>query len=186
MVQRYNGTDRQWYRQTLGQTQNWQTIGHIDMGGDLAPSLGGRKIFEWPFLGKTFHFYAENFWWPFFSNRPSFVCLLPVSTVWNLMIYVTVWYIIIGLYSIITHVWPFCSRKPLFHKKFVHLTFFSHFITLLLKILGGWMHGPSPHLKFGGSVPQPLLSLRPCTQTDRVYNVNGGDTSLSSYIGTKI
>ena len=41
------------------------------IGGDLAPSLGGRKkifaaqIFEWPFLGKNFHFNAENFWWLF-------------------------------------------------------------------------------------------------------------------------
>src|SRR6218665_2783784 len=31
--------------------------------------------------------------------------------------------------------------------------FHAHPTTLLLKILEGPMHGPSPHLKFGGAVP---------------------------------
>jgi len=39
--------------------------------------LGGRKKlsrkkFSNDLLGKNVHFNAENFWWPFFSHRPSF------------------------------------------------------------------------------------------------------------------
>src|SRR6218665_1859970 len=41
--------------------------------------------------------------------------------------------------------------------------FHAHPTTLLLKILGGPMHGRSPHLKFwGGTVPPVPLGLRPC------------------------
>src|SRR6218665_3302716 len=41
--------------------------------------------------------------------------------------------------------------------------FLAHPTTLLLKILGGPMHGRSPHLKFGGGPsPQSPLGLRPC------------------------
>src|SRR6218665_3667229 len=40
--------------------------------------------------------------------------------------------------------------------------FHAHPTTLLLKILGGPMHGRSPHLKFWGAVPpSPPLGLRP-------------------------
>ena len=45
------------------------------------------KFFECPFLGNNFHF---------FSYRPYFVCLLPVSTVLNRIFY---------------------NKKPLFHNK---------------------------------------------------------------------
>src|SRR6218665_603670 len=39
--------------------------------------------------------------------------------------------------------------------------FHAHPTTLLLKILGGPMHGPSPHLKFWrGDPPSPPLGLR--------------------------
>ena len=49
-----------------------------------------------------------------FSHRPHFVCLLPVSTVWNL---------IYNTYD------PFLHETPLYqNKKFLHHTFFSHFI----------------------------------------------------------
>jgi len=64
---------------------------HIYMGGDLAQSFWGwdknfaKQIFEWPFLGKKFHFNAQNFWWPFFSHWLYFVGLFPVSIVWNLI-----------------------------------------------------------------------------------------------------
>src|SRR6218665_1639422 len=38
--------------------------------------------------------------------------------------------------------------------------FHAHPTTLLLQILGGPMHGPSPHLKFwGGRPPPPPLSI---------------------------
>src|SRR6218665_3887370 len=38
------------------------------------------------------------------------------------------------------------------------------FLTLLLQILGGRMHGPSPHFKFfGGQSAQSPLCLHPCS-----------------------
>jgi len=54
------------------------TISFCSTGGDLVPSLGGRKRFsltkisEWRFLGTNFNFHAQNFWWPFFSHRHVF------------------------------------------------------------------------------------------------------------------
>src|SRR6218665_4203244 len=51
-------------------------------------------------------------------------------------------------------------KKNSFMTPFLHsLYFHTHPITLLLEILRGRMHGPSPHLKFWGDRPP---SLRPC------------------------
>src|SRR6218665_2500246 len=59
------------------------------------------------------------------------------------------------------------QEKSLFLKKFLDDTYFllsscfhAHPTTLLLKILGGPMHGPSPTSNFGGPPPSPL-GLRP-------------------------
>ena len=60
-------------------------------------------------------------------------------------------------------------QKPLFPKIIPcwHLLFLlcscfcAHTTTLLLKILGGWMHGLSSHLKFGWTVPQPVPPRSP-------------------------
>src|SRR6218665_1364839 len=48
------------------------------------------------------------------------------------------------------------KKNHYFTKEFLYITlvllgscFRAHPTTLLLKILGGWMHGPSPLLKFG-------------------------------------
>src|SRR6218665_1245509 len=41
--------------------------------------------------------------------------------------------------------------------------FHAHPTTLLLKILGGPMHGPSPTSNFGGTVPPVPLGLRLCS-----------------------
>jgi len=40
--------------------------------------------------------------------------------------------------------------------------FSAHPTTLLLKILGGRMHGPSPTSNFGGTVPPVPLGFCPC------------------------
>jgi len=61
-------------------------------------------------------------------------------------------------------IWPFSWRKPLLHNKnSLNLTFLvtsyfpAHPITLLLKILGGRIHRPSPSVSnFGGLSPQSL------------------------------
>ena len=61
--------------------------------------------------------------------------------------------LILVIHRLIYRIWSF--SWPLFqNKKIIHVTFFStsylpaHPITLLLQILGGRMHWPSPHLKF--------------------------------------
>ena len=75
----------------------------------------------------------------------------PVSLVTNLQIRTTLIY----MYD------PFLDEKP---QKFLHATFLvssyftTHPITLLLEILGGRMHGPSPNLHFGGRPSSPPKS----------------------------
>src|SRR6218665_1795603 len=62
------------------------------------------------------------------------------------------------------------SQEKALQKKFLDGTYFfllcsifrAHPTTLLLKILGGPMHGPSPTSNFGGTVPHSPLSLRTC------------------------
>src|SRR6218665_3756029 len=56
----------------------------------------------------------------------------------------------------------FRRKKSFMTPVLFSLYFHTHPITLLLQILGGLMHGPSPHLKFWGTVP---LSLRPWSLT---------------------
>src|SRR6218665_2308797 len=68
------------------------------------------------------------------------------------------------------------QEKPLFLKKFLDDTyFFTLFVlsrpsdnTILLKILGGPMHGPSPTSNFGGPPPSPL-GLRPPDNSVHMY-----------------
>src|SRR6218665_437453 len=67
---------------------------------------------------------------------------------------------------------PFLIRKTTISENNSFLTpFFTLFLlsrasdnTILLKILGGRMHGPSPTSNFGGTVPPVLLGLRLCQQ----------------------
>src|SRR6218665_3604069 len=54
------------------------------------------------------------------------------------------------------------SEENSFMTLFLFCSYFrAHPTTLLLKILGGRMHGPSPTSNFGGPSPSPL-GLRPC------------------------
>jgi len=65
---------------------------------------------------------------------------------------------------------PFLRKKThYFRKQFLDDTFFllcsyfcAHPTTLLPKILGGRMHGPSPTSNYGGTIPPVPLGLRPC------------------------
>src|SRR6218665_3800020 len=56
----------------------------------------------------------------------------------------------------------FQKRIPLSHLFLLCSYFRAHPTTLLLKILGGRMHGPSPNSNLGAVPPVPL-GLRPCT-----------------------
>jgi len=69
----------------------------------------------------------------------------------------TVWYLICNIYG------PFLYEKPLFQKKFLHDTFLlslyfhTHPKTLILEVLAGRMHRPSPTSDFGDRPPSPPL-----------------------------
>src|SRR6218665_737680 len=112
------------------------------MGGDLAPSLGDATKFSRTFPEK-FPFSRPKILMTFFSSDFDSLLRFSVS------------------YCIKCHIWPFLHNKKLsFNKKFLDDTYFllcssfrAHATTLLLKILGGPMHGSSPHLKFWGTVP---------------------------------
>src|SRR6218665_3929717 len=69
---------------------------------------------------------------------------------------------ILHIFAVLNVVYdPFFTTKTTISKKnslttpFLLCSYFDAYpTTLLLKILGGRMHGPSPHLKFWGTVPQ--------------------------------
>src|SRR6218665_2951647 len=115
------------------------------MGGDLVPSLWGRKkIFISIFTPKNSDdlFLVINQVFLILTLSVQILCVLIVSNV------------------IYDHF--FTTKNPLSTKKFLDDTYFflsssfrAHPTTLhvLLKILGGPMHGPSPHLKFWGDRP---------------------------------
>src|SRR6218665_3287036 len=74
------------------------------------------------------------------------------------------------LYCIKCRIRSFLHKKShYFRTEFLYDTFFllcsyfrAHLTILLLKILGGRMHGQSPTSNFGGTVPPVPLGLRPC------------------------
>src|SRR6218665_2044280 len=62
--------------------------------------------------------------------------------------------VFVCLYRYITYMTLFLTKNLLLKPVLVSSYFASHPITVLLKILEGRMHGPSPLIKFGGTVPQ--------------------------------
>src|SRR6218665_640362 len=86
---------------------------------------------------------------------------------------------------------PFLTRKHLF---LLFSYFRAHPTTLLLKILGGRMHGPSPPQTLGGPSPQSPLGFRPCMScfmtiiiqhTTPVYNLILQTTQIC-YLGLQL
>src|SRR6218665_1282956 len=114
------------------------------MGGDLAPSLGDATKFSRTFPEK-FPFSRPKILMTFFSSDFDSLLRFSVS------------------YCIKCHIWPFLhNKKPSFNKKFLDDTYFllcssfrAHPTTLLLKIVGGPMHGPSPPQILGDRPPSP-------------------------------
>src|SRR6218665_1302536 len=119
------------------------------MGGDLAPNLGGtKKIFRGPISGKISIFRVKISDDLFFSHRPGssdFSFLFPH--------FPYVYYVKCRIYD------HFLTRKTQFS---LCSCFHAHPTTLLLKILGGPMHGRSPPPQLlGGPSPQSPLGLCP-------------------------
>src|SRR6218665_3619719 len=100
----------------------------MNMGGDLAPNLGGtKKFFRGPISGKISIFLQFLMTFFYFFSR-IFRMFTKLNVVYD----------------------HFLTKK---HNFSLCSCFHAHPTTLLLKILGGPMHGRSPHLKFGGSRP---------------------------------
>ena len=90
--------------------------------------------FQMTFLGRNSHFNAENIWRPIFLFIPYMTHYLAKTSISQ-------------------------QNIPSLHLVLVTSYFPAHPITLLLQILGGRMHGPSPsHLKFWGPSPRPSKS----------------------------
>ena len=110
-------------------------------------SFRGPRFLNDVLLGKNFHFQSTNFWWPFLTYRQGFSdfpFLFPDFP-----------YIFTILNVVYDH---FLTRKT----PFLLCSYFrAHPTTLLLKILGRRMHGPSPTSNFGGDCPPVPLVLRP-------------------------
>src|SRR6218665_3426514 len=76
-----------------------------------------------------------------------------------------------------------------FRKEFLYDTFFYSVrifarmrqLTLLLQILGGRMHGPSPTSNFGGTVPPAPLGLRPWIEQSGDSSRNRSLALVSSF-----
>jgi len=125
---------------------------------------GGGKNFRGPkflnvFWGKIFPFSRPKFWWPFFSHRPSF------SDFYSLFSDSPYLYCAKCRRAYMT----LSSQKSTISEKncltpisLLCSSFRAHPATLLLKILGGPLNGPSPNLKFWGTVPNgsPPLCAR--------------------------
>ena len=125
------------------------------IGGDLAPSLKGTeknlqtKIFEWLFLGKNFHFRPK-------ISNDLFLVIDHVFQIFPIFFPY--------IYCLKCHIWPsfFTRKNPISENNSLMTPFLLYYYcrvhqtTLLLKILGGQIHGPSPTSNFGGDrLPSP-------------------------------
>ena len=131
---------------------------HVNSGGNLVPSLGGRNIFsrtkisEWRVFRKKFPFSRRKFLMTFFRIFRIFY------QIFRIFYYV----------QCRTHVYdPFLTRTTTISEKNSFMTpvllcsyFRAHPTTLLLKILVGRMHGAPPHQIFfwGDRPPVPYRS----------------------------
>src|SRR6218665_1748181 len=116
---------------------------YVCSGGDLAPSLGGTEIF----------FADQDFLMTFFLGKISDDLFLVIDQVFRIFPFFSQ---IVLIFTVLNVVYdPFLTRKTTISEKNSFMTpfllcsyFHAHPTTLLLKILGGRMHGLSPHLKF--------------------------------------
>src|SRR6218665_2829490 len=127
------------------------------IGGDLAPSLGDGKKFRRPrFPRKKLPFFRKKL--PF--SRPKFLMTFLVIA-HDCRIFLRFSMSLIAPCNVVYD--PFFTRKPPISENNSLMTPFSTLFVLythirqalLLKILGGRIHGPSPTSNFGGSPPSP-------------------------------
>src|SRR6218665_59511 len=91
----------------------------------------------------------------------------------------TLFFQILRIFTVLNVVYdPFFTRRATisedhyFRKEFLDNTFFTLFVLLCpsdnttFQNIGGRMHGPSPHLKFWGTVPPVLPMSPPLTARD--------------------
>ena len=108
-------------------------------GGDLAPSLGGRKIFRGRrFLKKI----------SIFTAKISYDLFLVIDQVFRIFSFFYQIFRIFPMFIVVYH--PFLIRKHCF---LLFSYFPTHPTTLLLKILGGADAWAVPTSNFGGTVP---------------------------------
>src|SRR6218665_1253976 len=114
------------------------------------------------FWGEKFPFSRQKFLMTFFSHRPGFRIFYQIVRIFTML------NIVYDLYTALSS-----QEKPLgpyFTKEFLYITlsllcscFRAHPTKLLLKILRGRMHGPSPTSNLLGRPSPPVpLGLRPC------------------------
>ena len=117
-------------------------------GGNLAPSLGGGRT---NFSPTNMTFFLNKF--PFYRQKFRMTFFLVIDQVFRIFTDFP------DLYFVRCRTWPFVHAHFLTRKHlFLLFSYFrAHPTTLLLKILGGRMHGPSPTSNLGG--PSPKLSV---------------------------
>ena len=97
--------------------------------------------FRMTFLGQNFHFNAENFWWPFFGRRPSFLLfyLSLLSQIWYVPHYMTL---------SLTKKLYFTTKISFISPFLVILYFFRAFLNTTSPNIGVTDAWAVPHLKF--------------------------------------
>jgi len=123
------------------------SYGRKSSGGDLAPSLGGRKTFSADprflndvLLVKNVHFRGKNFSWPFFRHRPDLSDFPFLFPDFPYVCYVK------------CHIWPFPHRKnTFFYSVHTFTRIRQHYFS---KYWGDQCMGrPPPQIFFGGGRP---------------------------------
>src|SRR6218665_115736 len=129
-------------RKTVPVTRTSNREGTIS-GGNLAPSLGGcKKIFADPDFRKI----------SIFTAKISDDLFLVIDQVFQIFSFLS----LIFRNYVKCRLWPFPHMKNTF---FLLCSYFrAHPTTLLPKILGGRMHGPSPPQIWGERPPSPPRS----------------------------
>src|SRR6218665_2208167 len=129
---------------------------NLSIGGDLAPSLGetGKKFADQEgFLGNKFPFSRPKFLMTLFKISDHDFRIFPIFHIFAACNVV--------FDPFFTGKTPISENNSFKTPFLLCLCFRTHPTNTTSQNIGGRMHGPSPHLKFGGGVPKSPLGLRP-------------------------